>query len=167
MDPQQLLVNKGATRALVRRVATKFVGSCNLINESASNNTASFTAPLTACADTGSTHTLLRRSDSSMVHNIQSNNLSVQLPNEPNIQSHNMGTLYLSHLDHPINAHIFDDEDLSISLFSVSELCNAGCTATLTAQRISQRTGKQWHEAISLHMNHCGISNCLSLSPKP
>ena len=47
-----------------------------------------------------------------------------------------MGTLHLSHLDHPINAHIFEDEDLSISLLSVSELCNAGCTATFTAQHI-------------------------------
>lgn len=45
--------------------------------------------------------------------------------------------LYLPHLHQPIVAHIFDDKDLSLSLLSISDLCNAGCTAIFTDQRIT------------------------------
>lgn len=72
-----------------------------------------------------------------MLQNIQSDDLSVQLPNGDHIQAFNVGNLHLPYLDHPIKAHIFEDKDLSISLLSISELCNAGCTATFTGQQIT------------------------------
>ena len=31
---------------------------------------------------------------------------------------------------------------------------------------LSQRMGRQWRKAASLHMNHCGTSSCLSVSLK-
>ena len=90
-----------------------------------------------ACADTESTHTLLRRSDSTMLTHVHPSTLNVQLPNGACINSHSVGALYLPNLDQAIRAHIFEDSELSLSLLPISDLCNAGCTAIFTAERIT------------------------------
>ena len=85
----------------------------------------------------GSTHTLLRRSDSTMLTDIHTNTLSVQLPNGARIHSHSVGSMHLPNLDKALDAYVFEDDELSLSLLSISDLCNAGCTVTFTADHIA------------------------------
>ena len=104
------------------------VNSNNVIDTIESTDNANFTA----CADTGSTHTILRQSDSDMVTDIQLDSLSVQLPNGACIHAHSVGSLRLPNLPLPLVAYIFKDTDLSLSLLSISELCKAGCVVQFT-----------------------------------
>lgn len=85
--------------------------------------------------DTGCTDTMLRHSDSSSLTNLcTGGGLPVQLPNGSIITSTATGTLQLSSSPHvAITAHVFDDNTLSRSLLSISDVCNAGCTATFTS----------------------------------
>ena len=108
------------------------VDSRNVINTTTSKTNTNFTASARACADTGSTHTILRQSDSGMVTNIRSDTLSVQLPNGACIHAHSVGSLLLPNLPTPLTAYIFHDEDLSLSLLSISDLCKAGCLVKFT-----------------------------------
>ena len=108
------------------------VDSAIVINTVESNTDANFTALARACVDTGSTHTILRQSDSGMVTDIRPNTLSVQLPNGACIQAHSVGSLLLPNLPIPLTAYIFQDKDLSLSLLSVSDLCKAGCVVHFT-----------------------------------
>ena len=44
-----------------------------------------------------------------------------------------MGLLHLPNLNKGLVAHIYEDSELSLSLLSISDLCDAGCTATFSA----------------------------------
>ena len=72
-----------------------------------------------------------------MLTNIHTAKLSVQLPNGASIHSHSVGSLHLPNLDKALVAYIFEDDELSLSLLSISDLCNAGCTVTFTADHIT------------------------------
>ena len=82
------------------------------------------------------TNALLRRSDSSILTDIHTKTLSVELPNGARIHLHSVGLLFFPNLDKALVAHIFEDSELSLSLLSISDLCNAGCTATFSADDI-------------------------------
>ena len=56
--------------------------------------------------------------------------IEVHLPNDDLIKSLRCGLILFPPLKNPFLVHIFPDEDLSTSLFSVSALCNQGCIAT-------------------------------------
>ena len=86
-----------------------------------------------ACLDTGSTHTLLRLSDSTGLQDAPTHSsITVRLPNSTEISSMTTKFLILPHLPHKILAHIFPDKMLDTSLISISNLCNMGCEATFT-----------------------------------
>ena len=59
------------------------------------------------------------------------------MPNGQNIISSKTGNLFLPHLNAPLQAHIFSDDDLGTSLLSISELCNNGCIATFTKNNVN------------------------------
>jgi hypothetical protein len=61
----------------------------------------------------------------------------VGLPNGSTIVSTSTGNLQPSSKCPAFQAHIFPDKDLDRSLVSLSEFCNAGCTATLTSDSIT------------------------------
>ena len=94
--------------------------------------------PSYLCADTGSTHTLLRESDAPYITRTTPavNNLHVLLPNGQAI--HAIGTchLHLPHIHCPFVAHIFPDTALNTSLLSIGQLCQLGCTATFTSDTV-------------------------------
>ena len=58
------------------------------------------------------------------------------MPNGQTITSSKTGNLFLPHLNSPLQAHIFPDEELGTSLLSISELCNSGCIATFTKDNV-------------------------------
>ena len=108
-----------------------------IIRRPSSNHTALHISPPTinnlACADTGSSHILLRESDAHTLSNIRSSDsIRVSLPNGEIITSSKSGDLSLPHLDATLTAHIFPNDKLGTSLISISELCNNGCVATFT-----------------------------------
>ena len=72
-----------------------------------------------------------------MLRDIHTNTLSVQLPNGVRIHLHSVGSLHLPNLDKALDAYIFEDDELSLSLLSISDVCNAGCTVTFTADHIA------------------------------
>lgn len=90
-----------------------------------------------ACADTGSSHILLRESDLTTLSDIRNDfPIRVTLPNGQNITSSKTGNLSLPHLQSTLRAHIFPDEVLGTSLLSISELCNNGCIATFSKNNV-------------------------------
>lgn len=91
--------------------------------------------------DTAATDTLIRASDSHrLLSDISTSNapLRVGLPNQSSILSTASGRVapimesssFQSSLDIP--GHVFSDQQLSRSLFSVADYCNRGCTAVFT-----------------------------------
>lgn len=107
-----------------------------------------------------------------MLTQIHSNNLSVQLPNGACIHSHSVGALHLPNLNQAIFAHIFEDSELSLSLLSNSDLCNAGCSATFTADLITirhngciilednkQKGDSLWHVTLPSILGHASAAN--------
>ena len=89
------------------------------------------------CADTGSSHILLRETDALHLSNVCHNSpIRVLLPNGDTISSSSTGDLWLSHLPAPLTAHIFPDETLGTSLISISELCNNGFVAIFISNAV-------------------------------
>ena len=89
-------------------------------------------------ADSGSTDTLIRVSESSILRNITPHTgLTVRLPNGDLITSSAIGKLNISSTGDAITAYVFPDSILKHSLLSLSQLCNIGYTATLTDRDIS------------------------------
>jgi hypothetical protein len=103
----------------------------------------------TAFVDTAATDTLVRESDSfHIVKNSKSvqphKSLSIGLPNGNTIRSKAVGHIDKFHHSPPmlqdtttsavvkIPAHIFSDDQLNHTLFSVADYCNQGCTAVFT-----------------------------------
>ena len=135
----------------------KFAFACNLTSH------CSLVPLSTFCADTGSTHCLLKASDApNFKHLLAEHGLTVTLPNGQSITSIVSTALKLPHLPTAVQAHVFADNHLHTSLLSISELCNAGCTATFTStdviityNRQSILTGSKdptstlWHLPIS------------------
>jgi hypothetical protein len=118
----------------------------SIIRRPSSNHTALIISPPTtnnlACADTGSSHILLRESDAHTLSNIRSNDsIRVSLPNGEIITSSKSGDLSLPHLDATLTAHIFPNDKLGTSLISISELCNQGCVATFTTDNGNTKDG--------------------------
>lgn len=105
---------------------------CNL------TQSASPSVPSYFCADTGSTHTLLRESDAPYITRTTSATdvLHVLLPNGQSI--HAIGTchLHLPYIQCPFVAHVFPDMALNTSLLSIAQLCRLGCTATFTSDAV-------------------------------
>lgn len=109
-----------------------FAFACNLASQ------CSLVPLLTFCADTGSTHCLLKASDApNFKHILAEHGLTVMLPNGHFITSIGIVELMLPHLPIEVSAHVFDDNHLQKSLLPISELCNAGCTATFTDKYVS------------------------------
>ena len=120
----------------------------------------------TFCADTGSTHCLLRASDAPNFKSILAEHgLTVTLPNGHSITSIGIHALNFPHLPVAVPAHVFADDQLHTSLLSISELCYAGCTATftdtdvsITHQQYTILTGSKdpsstlWHIPIPKHL---------------
>ena len=80
---------------------------------------------------------LFRQSDApESLSDSSTHSIEVYLPNSAVINSLRSGLIHFPPLPNPILAHIFADEDLSTSLFSVSALCNQGCIATFTIPTI-------------------------------
>ena len=90
-------------------------------------------------ADSGATHLLVKASDTDKLSDTRPNGgLTMTFPNGDTITSTGAGEVRLpTGLNVP--AHIFADSELQCNLLSLSHLCNAGCTATLTATEISVR----------------------------
>ena len=85
-----------------------------------------------ACSDTGSTNLLVRQSDALEIALTSTlERISVALPNGTTIRATSCGFIFFNNLPTPFPAFIFPDAALHTSLLSVSELCNAGCVATL------------------------------------
>ena len=96
---------------------------CNL------TQTASLSVPPSFCADTGSTHTLLRKSDAPYIA-LGEPTLNVLLPNGHTITSVGTCLLYMPNLPRALLAHVFLDHALNTSLLSIAQLCGMGCVAT-------------------------------------
>ena len=76
---------------------------------------------------------LFRQSDApEIISDFSTHSIKVYLPNSAVINSLRRGLIHFPPLPNPILVHIFADEDLSTSLFSVSALCNQGCIATFS-----------------------------------
>ena len=105
---------------------------CNLTQPISSS------APPYLCADTGSTHTLLRGSDAPHIVRTTStvDTLTVMLPNGHLITSIGICHLQLPHLQCPFVAHVFSDSALNTSLLSIAQLCRLGCIATFTSSEV-------------------------------
>lgn len=89
------------------------------------------------CADTGSSHILLRETDAVQLSNVrQGAHIRVSLPNGGTISSTLTGDLQLPNLSAPLTAYVFPDDTLNTSLLSISELCNKGCVATFTSDDV-------------------------------
>ena len=114
-----------------------------------------------------------------MLSNIHPDNLSVRLPNGDCIHSHSVGSLHLPNLNQAIIAHIFEDSELSLSLLSISDLCDAGCTATFSAEHIiikhneciiiqdsKQKQDSLWHVTLPNTQVHATAAN-VAYSPAP
>ena len=113
---------------------------CNYVNNQLNLHKHTFSSGISqpACLDTGSTHILLRRSDSHMsVPLAHIAPVTVSLPNGSTISSLGACSFSLPHIPHPLEAYIFADTELATSLVSISALCNAGCQATFTATAFS------------------------------
>ena len=107
-----------------------------------------------------------------MLTQIHSNNLSVQLPNGACIHSHSVGALHSPNFNQAIFAHIFEDSELSLSLLSMSDLCNAECSATFTADITTirhngciilednkQKGDSLWHVTLPSIQDHASAAN--------
>ena len=88
---------------------------CNLMQ------TFSLSAPSSICADTGSTHTLLRKSDAPYC-TLSQPPLHVLLPNGHTIESVGICLFYVPNLPQPISSHVFPDDKLNTSLLSIAQL---------------------------------------------
>ena len=91
-----------------------------------------------AIADSGSTDTLVRSSQTDFLHDVKpEGGLLITLPNGQVIKTTKSGYLPSSSvLPTPIKAHVVDDQSLENSLLSLSDYCNRGCTVTLTSTGI-------------------------------
>ena len=137
-----------------------FAFACNLASQ------CSLVPLSTFCADTGSTHCLLRASDAPHFKSILAEHgLTVTLPNGHSITSIGIHALNFPPLPVAVPAHVFADDHLHTSLLSISELCNAGCTATftdtdvsITYEQYTKLTGSKdpsstlWHIPIPKHL---------------
>ena len=103
-----------------------------------------------------------------MLTQIHSDSLSVQLPNGACIHSHSVGSLHLPNLNQAIFAHIFEDSELSLSLLSIPDLCNAGCSADLITIRHNgciileenkQKGDSLWHVTLPSILGHASAAN--------
>ena len=93
-------------------------------------------------ADSGSTDTLIRKSESNILKNITPHTgLTVKLPNGELIKSCAIGDLPISPSGDTISAYVFSDNILQHSLLSLSDLCNSGCTVVLTNTDIKINKG--------------------------
>ena len=97
--------------------------------------TVSLSAPSSICADTGSTHTLIRKSDAPYFTLSQSP-LHVLLPNGHTIKSIGSCLFYVPNLPQPISGHVLPDDVLNTSLLSIAQLCEMGCVATFTGTNV-------------------------------
>ena len=104
--------------------------SCNLTQP------ASLSVPSSLCADTGSTHTLLRTSDAPYV-DLGEPTFHVLLPNGNTIESVGTCMLHIPNLPRAIFAHVFSDNLLNTSLLSIAQLCELGCIATFTSTTVT------------------------------
>ena len=116
--------------------------SCNLTKSFSINNfipTISLhNTVIDTVADSGTTEFLLRESDTSnLVVNRSAPSLSVQLPNEQIIHSVGTTQLVLADKQLTVTAFVFPNNVLSHNLFSLSAVCNLGCTVTLTRDDIT------------------------------
>lgn len=85
-----------------------------------------------ACADSGTTDTLFKMSDSIIATNIQpSTGFRVRVANNSIITSTHTGYIKIPHIPGEfLKVHIFDDNDLGKTLLSISDMCNThNCTA--------------------------------------
>lgn len=114
-----------------------------------------------------------------MLSNIHPDNLSVRLSNGDCIHSHSVGSLHLPNLNQAIIAHIFEDSELSLSLLSISDLCDAGCTANISAEHIiikhneciiiqdsKLKRDSLWHVTLPNTQGHATAAN-VAYSPAP
>ncbi len=95
----------------------------------------------TVCADSGSTDILLRQADIKHCTPNPHHKINVRLPNGNQIQSLGTIALTLPHIPTPLRAHVFNNAALNTSLLSLAEMCNSGCTVTLTDTSITVTRG--------------------------
>jgi hypothetical protein len=105
-----------------------------------SYNTTSTVVP--AIADTGSTHILVRESDSHILQDKEPfKTMHVTIPNGTKISSIAHGTLITPLTGTNIPAYVFPDSVLKQTLLSIAEFTNRGCKVELTNTDITIKQG--------------------------
>ena len=108
----------GASTNRIWLVGTDRQHSCTMHTSCNLTQPASLSVPSSLCADTGSTHTLLRTSDAPYVAHGEPK-LHVLLPNGHTIKSVGTCLLHFPNLSWAIFAHVFSDNLLNTSLLSI------------------------------------------------
>ena len=95
--------------------------------------------------DCGASDTFFTETDSKHLQDVNptNNGIEVSMPNGAIITSNAEGRLPLGHSLPAVKAHVFPDHMLQRSLIALSDLCNIGCTATLTATDITVKHGNE------------------------